>query len=66
MKLIPILEYHIFKLFPKKIIKLFDRLYNHRLNYNLLNLLHKGLKIEIIYDIGAIEENGVAFLIIPL
>ena len=62
MKLIPILEYHIFKLFPKKIIKLFDRLYNHRLNYNLLNLLHKGLKIEIIYDIGAYRGKWSSFL----
>ncbi len=45
--------YNLFKNFPKKFIKLFDKFYSHKLNYNLLNLIEKGIKIEVIYDIGA-------------
>ena len=53
MKIKSKLIYNLFKNFPKKFIKLFDKFYSHKLNYNLLNLIEKGLKIEVIYDIGA-------------
>ena len=53
MKLKTKLLYLLFKTFPKIFIKQFLSAYNHKLNYNLLNLLKKGLKINIIFDIGA-------------
>ena len=62
MKLKSKWRYHIFKLFPEKFIKFFNRLYDHRLNYNLLNLLNKGIKIETIYDIGAFRGEWSSLL----
>lgn len=53
MKLKTKLRYLIFKTFPEKYIKFFFRAYEHKLNYNLLNLLNKGLRIDVIYDVGA-------------
>ena len=53
MKLKTKLRYLLFKIFPKIFIKQFLRAYDHKLNYNLLNLLKRGLKINIIFDIGA-------------
>ena len=53
MKIKSKLIYNLFKIFPKKFIKLFNKFYNHKLNYNLLNLVKKGVKIDVIYDIGA-------------
>ena len=53
MKIKSKLTYNLFKIFPKKFIKLFNKFYNHKLSYNLLNLIEKGVKIDVIYDIGA-------------
>ncbi len=53
MKLKAKLRYLIFKYFPKKYIKKFNLSFEHKLNYNLLDLLKKGLKIDVIFDIGA-------------
>jgi len=47
------LRYLFFKSFPKKYIKFFNRSYDHKLNHNLLELLKKDLKIDVIFDIGA-------------
>ena len=53
MKLKFKLRYLLFKTFPKKFIKFFNQLYDHRLNFNILNLIKKGIEINVIYDIGA-------------
>ena len=53
MKIKSKLIYNLFKNFPEKFIKLFNKFYSHKLNYNLLNLIEKGVKIQVIYDIGA-------------
>jgi len=53
MKFKPKLYYLFFKVFPQIYIKFFNRSYDHKLNHNLLNLLKRGLKIDIIFDIGA-------------
>lgn len=53
MKLKSKIRYYFFKLFPRKFNKAFNRLYDHKLNYNLLRLIENGFKIENIYDIGA-------------
>ena len=53
MKLKSKLRYLFFKTFPEKYIKFFNRSYDHKLNHNLLDLLKKGLKIDVIFDIGA-------------
>jgi len=47
------LRYIFFKTFPEKYIKFFNRFYDHKLNHNLLDLLKKGLRIDVIFDIGA-------------
>ena len=56
------LRYHLFKFFPKRFIKFFNRLYEHKLNFNLLDLINKGLKIDVIYDIGAYRGEWSNFL----
>lgn len=53
MKIKSKLTYDLFKLFPKKFLKLFNRFYDHKLSCNLLFLLKKDLKVEVVYDIGA-------------
>ena len=53
MKLKHKLRYLFFKTFPKKYVKFFRRYFDHRLNFNLLDLQKKGLKLDIIFDIGA-------------
>ena len=53
MKLKSKIRYYLFKLFPRRFNKAFARLYDHKLNYNLLKLIENGIKIENIYDIGA-------------
>ena len=53
MKLKSKLRYLFYKHFSKKYIKLFNRAYDHKLNYNLLELQNNGLDIDIIFDIGA-------------
>tara|TARA_B100001250_G_scaffold18052_1_gene15687 strand:- start:1161 stop:1913 length:753 start_codon:yes stop_codon:yes gene_type:complete len=62
MKLKTIIAYNIFKIFPKKFNKIFNRFYGHKLNYNLINLIKKGLEIDIIYDIGAFRGEWSSFL----
>ena len=47
------LRYLFFKTFPDRYIKFFNRFYDHKLNFNLLDLQKKGLKIDVIFDIGA-------------
>ncbi|MDC0903699.1 FkbM family methyltransferase [Pelagibacteraceae bacterium] len=47
------LRYYLFKIFPKKFVKFFNRLYEHRLHFNLLDLMNKGLEINNVFDIGA-------------
>ena len=47
------LQYLFYKNFPKKYIKFFNKVYDHKLNHNLLELQKNGLKIDIIFDIGA-------------
>ena len=62
MKLKSKLRYYLFKIFPTKFVKFFNRLYEHRLNFNILNLMNKGLKIDVIYDIGAFRGEWSNFL----
>lgn len=54
--------YGLFKTFSRKFLKLFNRFYSHKLNYNLLYLLKKNLKIEVIYDIGAFRGEWSSYL----
>ena len=53
MKLKTKLQYFFYKHFPKKYIKFFNRVYDHKLNHNLLELQNNGLNIDVIFDIGA-------------
>ncbi len=62
MKIKSKLTYIFLKIFPKKFSKLLSRLYSHKLNYNLLSLIKKGLKIDVIYDIGAFRGDWSNFL----
>tara|TARA_X000001036_G_C20568924_1_gene761788 strand:- start:426 stop:1172 length:747 start_codon:yes stop_codon:yes gene_type:complete len=55
MKIKSKLIYQLYKIFPKKFNKKFVKLFDHRLNYNLLNLIKAGIKIDVIYDIGAFK-----------
>ena len=54
--------YNLFKIFPKKFIKLFNKFYSHKLNYNLLYLIERGVKIDVVYDIGAFRGEWSYFL----
>ena len=54
--------YNLFKIFPKKFINLFNKFYNHKLNFNLLNLIKNGVAINIIYDIGAFRGEWSNYL----
>ena len=56
------LTYHIFKFFPKKFISLFNKFYNHKLNFNLLNLIKNGVGVNIVYDIGAFRGEWSEYL----
>ena len=47
------IKFNFFKIFSKKFKTLFKSLYKHKLDYNLNELIKKGLNLEIIYDIGA-------------
>jgi len=47
------LQYLFYKNFPKKYIKFFKKVYDHKLNHNLLELQKNGLNIDNIFDIGA-------------
>jgi len=62
MKLKLKLLYKLFKIFPRKFVKFFNRLYEHRLNFNILDLMNRGLKIDVIYDIGAFRGEWSNFL----
>ena len=53
MKVKSKLQYLFFKTFPKKYIKFFNRYFDHKLSFNLLDLQKKGIKIDIIFDVGA-------------
>ena len=53
MKVKSKLQYLFFKTFPKKYIKFFNRYFDHKLNFNLLDLQKKGLKIDVVFDVGA-------------
>ena len=53
MKLKAKLRYLIFKTFPKRYLKKFILFFEHKLNYNLLVLLEKGLKVDVVFDVGA-------------
>jgi FkbM family methyltransferase len=57
MKLKSKLRYFLYKIFPDKYIKIFNRAYDHKLNHNLLFLINKGLKINVIFDIGAFRGD---------
>ncbi len=62
MKIKTIIAYYIFKIFPKKFIRIFNKFFNHKLNYHLTNLIKKDLRLNIIYDIGAHEGEWSSFL----
>ena len=47
------IKFKFFKLFPRIFTRFFKSLYKHKLDYNLSELVKKGLKIDVIYDIGA-------------
>ena len=47
------LKFEFFKTFPKIFTRFFKSLYKHKLDYNLSELISKGLDINVIYDIGA-------------
>ena len=47
------IKFNLFKFFPNLYGRLFRSLYKNKLDYNLNELLKKGLSIEIIYDVGA-------------
>ena len=47
------LKFKFFKTFPKIFTRFFKSLYKHKLDYNLSELIYKGLNISVIYDIGA-------------
>lgn len=47
------LRYFFYKNFPERYIKFFNRSYDHKLNHNLLEIIKKGLKIDVVFDIGA-------------
>ena len=53
MKVKSKLQYLFFKAFPKKYIKFFNRYFDHKLSFNLLDLQKKGLRIDVIFDVGA-------------
>ena len=57
MKLKSKLKYYFYKYFPKWYIMFFSKAFDHKLNYNLLELIKRGLKIDIIFDIGAHKGN---------
>ena len=48
-----IFKYKLFRLFSKRYSKIFNSIYKQKLNSVLLDLLKKGVEINIIYDIGA-------------
>ena len=47
------IKFIIFKLFPRIFTRFFKSLYKHKLDYNLSELIKRGLKIDVVYDIGA-------------
>ncbi len=47
------IKYEIFKSFPRIFTRFFKSLFKHRLDYNLTELIKKGVNIDVIYDIGA-------------
>ena len=47
------IKFKIFKLFFKILTRFFKSFYKHKLDYNLTELIKKGLKLDVIYDIGA-------------
>ena len=47
------IKFKFLKLFPRIFTRFFKSLYKHKLDYNLIELSKKGLKIDVIYDIGA-------------
>lgn len=48
-----IFKYKLFRLFSKRYSKIFNSIYKQKLNNVLLDLIKKGVEINIIYDIGA-------------
>ena len=57
MKLKSKLKYYFYKSFQRYYIKFFNKAFDHKLNYNLLELIKRGLKIDVIFDIGAHKGN---------
>ena len=53
MKLKSKIIYNFLKIFPKKYLKIFEKFFDFKLNFNLINLLKQGIYIDVIYDIGA-------------
>ena len=49
------LKFKFFKTFPKIFTRFFKSLYKHKLDYNISDLISKGLDISVIYDIGAYQ-----------
>ena len=47
------IKFNFFQFFPRRFKTIFQSLYKHKLDYNLSELIKKGLDLEIIYDIGA-------------
>jgi FkbM family methyltransferase len=47
------IKFELLKSFPKVFTRFFKSLYKHKLDYNLAELINKGLDIKVIYDIGA-------------
>ena len=62
MKIKQKLGYNLLKTFSKKFLKFFNLFYAYKLSSNLLYLLKKDLKIEIIYDIGAFRGEWSSYL----
>ncbi len=47
------IKFELFKFFPRVFTRFFKSLYKHKLDYNLSELINRGLNIDVIYDIGA-------------
>ena len=56
------LRFNLFKIFSKRYNKLFNRLFDHKLNDNLLYFIKNKVKLDVIYDIGAFKGEWSALL----
>ena len=48
-------KFNFFNTFPKIFTRFFKSLYKHKLDYHLSQLISHGLKIDVVYDIGAYQ-----------